>query len=88
MSNKRFLTTVRTNDGSVIECRWARNMEKVCGQLEEVTAQLAVMSTGKKQPRAAAGAGDGGHGDSSDDSSGSKDSYRPEREKSRIIRIT
>ena len=39
-------------------------MEKVCGQLEAVTAQLAVMSTGKEQHRAAAGAGNGGYGGS------------------------
>ena len=75
-----------TNDGSVIERRWAKNMEKVCVQLEAVTAQLSVMSTGKKQPRVAAGAGDGGHGGSSDDSSDSKDSYRPR--KGRTMRVT
>ena len=68
-----------TNDGSVIERRWARNMDKICGQLEAVMAQLAVMSTCKKQPRAAERAGDGGHDNSCDDSSGSKDSYRPRK---------
>ena len=36
-------------------------MDKFCGQLEAVTAQLAVISTGKKQPRVAAGAGCSGY---------------------------
>ena len=53
-----------TNDDSVIVRIWARNMEKVCGQLEAAMAQLAVVSMGEKQTRAAAGAGDGGHGGS------------------------
>ena len=38
-----------TNDGSIIERRWARNMDAVCGQLQAVTAQLAVMASGKKR---------------------------------------
>ena len=68
-----------TNDGSVIERRWARNMDAVCGQLQAVTAQLAVMASGRKAPPAAAGAGDGDHGGSSDNPSDSGDSERPRR---------
>ena len=43
------------------------------------TAQLAVIFTGKKRYRAAAGAGDGCNGDSSYDSSDSEDSYKPQK---------
>ena len=45
------------NNGSVIERRWPRNMDVVCGQPQAVTAQLAVMATGSKHraaPRAEA----------------------------------
>ena len=64
-----------TNDGSIIERRWARNMDAVCGQLQAATAQLAVMASGKKH-RAAAGAGAGNPGGSSDGSNSSRGSER------------
>ena len=60
------------NDGSVIERRWPINMDAVCGQMQTLTAQLAIMASGKN-PRAAAGDGAGNPGGSSDGLSSSRD---------------
>ena len=76
MDYRRILN--HTNDGFVIERRWARDVDAVCGQLQAVTAQLAVTASGKKH-RAAAGAGEDNPGGSSDESHSSRDSERGQR---------
>ena len=64
-----------TNDGSIIELRWARNMDAVCGQLQAVAAQLAGMASSQKH-RSKAGAGAGDPEGSSDEPGSSRNSKR------------
>ena len=63
-----------TNDGSVIERRWASNMEAVkWEQMQAFTAQIASSASAKKH-KARAEAGADNPGDSIDESESSKDS--------------
>ena len=67
-----------TNDGSIIERRWARSMQAVCGQMEAFEARRAGMSSSKRHLAKARG-GDDDSRDSSVKLGSSRNSGRDKR---------